>query len=108
MFGQAIVPAGLKNVIAIAAGRTHSAALEADGTVVVWGGESPEVRAVPPITKVVAISANGRHTLALQRDGTVSVWGQIGAGQNRVPRAVNHVIAIAAGNGYSLALTTNP
>ena len=108
IYGQAVVPAGLRNVISIAAGGIHSAALKADGGLVMWGGESPEVRSVPPTTRVVAIAANGRHTLALQSDGTVIAWGQGSAGQNLVPPALNDVIAIAAGNGHSLALTTNP
>jgi alpha-tubulin suppressor-like RCC1 family protein len=72
---------------------------------VVWGGDSTQTRALPPIARVVAIAANGRHTLALQRDGTVIAWGQNNAGQNQVPPSLNHVIAIAAGAGHSLALT---
>ena len=35
--GQADVPAGLTDVIAIAAGTSHSVALKSDGTVVAWG-----------------------------------------------------------------------
>jgi len=108
MFGQAMVPAGLNNVIAIAAGGVHSVALKADGNVVVWGGDSPAVRAVPPMAGVVAIAANGRITLALLRDGTVAAWGTNSADQDQVPPGLNHVIAIAAGNNQSLALTNSP
>ena len=35
--GQSDVPAGLSNVVAVAAGGQHSLALKADGTVVAWG-----------------------------------------------------------------------
>ena len=108
MFGQAMVPAGLNNVIAIAAGGVHSVALKADGNVVVWGGDSPAVRAVPPMAGVVAIAANGRVTLALLPDGTVAAWGTNSADQDQVPPGLNHVIAIAAGNNQSLALTNSP
>jgi hypothetical protein len=36
-FGQADVPLGLSNVVAIAAGAFHSFALRANGTVAGWG-----------------------------------------------------------------------
>ena len=36
-YGQASVPPGLGNVVAVAAGEYHSLALRADGAVVAWG-----------------------------------------------------------------------
>ncbi|HYV33071.1 MAG TPA: hypothetical protein VEO53_18430, partial [Candidatus Binatia bacterium] len=36
-YGQATVPGGLTNIVAITAGYLHSLALKADGTVVAWG-----------------------------------------------------------------------
>lgn len=70
--GAARVPAGLTNVVAIAAGTWCSLALKADGTVEAWGefttrgsfvSESPE----PPngLTGVTAIAAGEAHALAL-------------------------------------------
>lgn len=38
-WGQAEVPPGLTNVIAVAAGTKHSLALKADGTLVGWGSD---------------------------------------------------------------------
>jgi len=39
-FGVTNVPAGLTNVIAVAAGAVHSLALKSDGSVVTWGGRN--------------------------------------------------------------------
>ncbi len=36
-YGQSVVPVGLSNVVAIAAGAYHSLVLKADGGVVAWG-----------------------------------------------------------------------
>ncbi|MCL5095995.1 MAG: RCC1 domain-containing protein [Candidatus Omnitrophica bacterium] len=40
-YGQTNVPSGLSNVVAVAAGRTHSSALRSDGTVVGWPHDGP-------------------------------------------------------------------
>ena len=61
------VPMGLSNVIAIAAGFSHSVALKRDGTVVCWGKSSLEQCSVPAgLTGVIAIAAGGNQTLALK------------------------------------------
>jgi alpha-tubulin suppressor-like RCC1 family protein len=76
------------------------------------------------LSKVVAIAAGGEHALALLEDGTVKAWGsnqfgQLGTGSStgpekcagvacsRVPVTVTgleHVVAISAGAGWSMAL----
>jgi hypothetical protein len=56
-YGQAIVPAGLSNVVAVVAGVVHSVALKADGTVVVWGDNQYGETNVPAgLDNVVALS----------------------------------------------------
>lgn len=61
--GQSIVPAGLSNVVAIAAGGYSSAALRNDGTVLAWG----EFDDVPwGLDGVVAIGAGENHGLAVR------------------------------------------
>ena len=83
-WGQAMIPAGLSNVAAVACGGYHSLALQANGTVVAWGagtnntGTSPSYgQAIVPVglSNVVAIAAGTYHSLALKADGTVVVWG---------------------------------
>src|SRR5438477_6663255 len=71
------VPAGLEDVIAVAAGWTHSLALKKDGTVVAWGTRNYNVPMTVPgaLNGVVAIAAGLDHDLAVQEDGTVAAWG---------------------------------
>lgn len=71
---------------------------------------------VATITNIVAISATRDHSLALKSDGTVWGWGknevgQLGDGTTTNPRltpvqvsGLTGVIAIAAGDGFSVAL----
>ena len=64
--GQTNVPAGLTNVVAIAAGSFFSMALRANGTVVVWGSSSFGLTNVPAhLTNVIAIAAGGSSCLAV-------------------------------------------
>jgi uncharacterized repeat protein (TIGR01451 family) len=106
------VPAGLNDVVAIAAGLGHSLALKRDGTVVVWGDSRlGQLRVPAGLNDVVAIAAGGFHSLALKRDGTVVAWGGNAVGQLDVPAGLSNVTAIAAGLTHSLALvsdTTTP
>jgi alpha-tubulin suppressor-like RCC1 family protein len=122
------------DVISLAAGEHHSAALRADGTVWAWGSNShgqlgngeisPEGRAtpsqVPNLTGVTAIASGSLHTIALKADGTVWTWGdnqdgQLGAGTASAMPQVNpvqvpslkDVVYIAAGGGHSIAVDRN-
>jgi alpha-tubulin suppressor-like RCC1 family protein len=92
---------GLANVVALAAGRYHTCALKADGTVACFGKNSEAElgsaasgsQSVTPVTvsglgNAVAISAGGGYfTCALKADTTVACWGdnesgQLGTGQS--------------------------
>lgn len=128
---------GLPVIVAISAGYTHSLALDSSGEVWAWGtntyGElgdgssdsssSRPVR-VPGLTNIIAVSAGTSLSLALRRDGTVWCWGhgsngELGNGhdsqtdfnyRSNVPvQAVglNNAIAIAAGGGGGLAVTSD-
>jgi alpha-tubulin suppressor-like RCC1 family protein len=122
-----VAATGLNFVTAVAAGKRHSLALLANGTVEAWGynaygqlgdgtyESSDAPVAVEELSDVTAIAAGANHSLALLSDGSVMAWGanesgQLGDGTNEgseVPVAVKGltgVMAIAAGNEYSLAL----
>lgn len=117
---------GLSNVIQLAAGREHSVALLADGTVRAWGANtanqvgdgtggtvtSPTV--VPGVSDVKEVAA-GEHTLALRNDGRVYAWGlnadgQLGLGDTTARAApelipgIDDAVAVAAGRQHSLVL----
>lgn len=109
------IPAGLSNVIAIAAGDYHSLALTADGRVVSWGYYQPKSLWYPPyptsyatnvpttLSNVVAIAAGGGQSLAVKADGRVVAWGTM----TNVPANLSNVITVACTDDYCLALRTD-
>ena len=101
--GERDVPVGLTGVVAIAAGRYHSLALNTNGTVAAWG----DGWGMTDSTGVVAIAAGGEHSLALKTNGTVVAWGANWYGQTDVPVGLTGVVAIAAGDFHSMALKSN-
>jgi alpha-tubulin suppressor-like RCC1 family protein len=113
--GYNTLPLGLTNVVDVACGYEHSAALTADGRVVVWGYYSLSSTTAQPtdLTNAVAIAAGYDHDLALRRDGTVAAWGTdysyqgIRVGQATVPAGLSGVVAISGGGWFSLALKSD-
>lgn len=106
-YGQAIVPAGLSGVTAIAGGY-HSMALKNDGTLVAWGANGAGETDIPAgLSGVVAIAAGMGHSVALISDGTVVAWGLNDCGQTNVPAGLSGVTAIAAGLGHTVALKSD-
>src|ERR1043165_5070022 len=90
-----VLVSGLNNIIAIAAGREHSLALRADGTVYAWGANNAKqlgsisdsaatFKTTPQplgLGYSVAIAAGGDHSLAIDRSGTIYAWGSDSEGQ---------------------------
>jgi alpha-tubulin suppressor-like RCC1 family protein len=107
-YGQTTVPAGLSNVVAVAASADgdHSLALKADGTVVAWGDNSEGQCNIPAgLSGVVAITAGNINSYALKADGTVVGWGR--ADFIVVPSNVTGVAALAAGSQHAFAIKTD-
>jgi len=77
------LPAGLSNLVGIAAGTHHGLGLKNDSTVVAWAAGKtnrnvdPDFgQAIVPagLTNVVALACGYAHSVALRRDGTVACW----------------------------------
>jgi alpha-tubulin suppressor-like RCC1 family protein len=101
-------PCGMSNIMALASGQQHAAALIEGGTVIAWGNNDYGQTNVPAsITNVVAIACGSHHTLALKADGTVVAWGRDEAGETEVPDGLTNVVGIAAGGMHNLAMTNN-
>ena len=134
LFAQSTPELG-KNV-SISSGNGHVAALRSNGTVWCWGsnsngqlGNNTITDSLVPIqvtsltAGVNAISCGGFHTLALTSDGHVWAWGTNANGQlgdnsttdRHVPvqvtvsggSALANIVAIAAGNYFSVALKSD-
>lgn len=103
-----------------------SLAVKADGSLWAWGngylgnGVSEQRTtpvAVTAMTDTYAVAVGSSHTVAIKGNGTAWAWGQNSSGQlgngntttqaNPVPvqGLVDQVVAVAAGNSHSLALT---
>lgn len=114
-------PAGLSNVIAIAAGGAQNLAVKADGRVVAWG-YNPKVATtnVPSsLSNVISVACTDGYNLALRTDGTVVAWPAqtvsspfpptrfpVYPNNTNVPPGLSNVVAIAAGN-YAMALKSD-
>ena len=99
------VPANASNLVAVAAGGSHSLGLSQNGTVYAWGKNTDGQASVPPeATNVVAIAAGSDHSVALKGDGTVLAWGGNWSGQTNLPAGATNLVAVSAGWGHTLAL----
>lgn len=137
---------GFTNVVSVAAGFQHTLALCADGTVWAWGDNengidgggygqlgagyldgavstnSPVRSLITNGTVIVAIAAGNGFSLALDKTGLIWGWGGNGAGvigatptpnpdvYTNLPilvAGISNVIAIAAGDNHSVALTSD-
>jgi hypothetical protein len=110
-FAEVQPPAGLNDVVAVAAGGQHNLALRVNGTVVAWGRDNQGETQVPAgLSNVVAISAKN-HNVALRSNGSIVVWGHPDPIVTSVPPGLSDATAIAAGNSsgnsYTMALRSN-
>ena len=115
-YGQSIVPPvvasttaqGFVPVTQVTAGLYFTAALRADGSVVVWGSNINGQLDVPAdLGPVAKISAGRSHCMALLRNGSVRVWGGFTTNnENTLLAAVplDFAVDIAAGFRCNVAL----
>lgn len=104
-FGQTNVPAGLSNVVAIAAGGSHALALEQNGTVIAWGDNTYGETNVPVnLTNAMRIAAGDNHSIALENNGTVIAWGDNTYGESSIVSGLSKVKLIAGGDNFTLAV----
>ena len=126
---------GLSNAVAISACGSCNFALKRDGTVFGWGFNefglatgAPETNA--PLTwgsyvlegwssqglvtidgqvlsNVVSIASGSHMGLAIRNDGTINRWGGSIHDGLSVPTGLSNVIAIAVGQSFCIAITTN-
>jgi alpha-tubulin suppressor-like RCC1 family protein len=119
---------GLTNVVAIAAGEAHAMALQADGSLMVWGhhelGQTAQGEydfrsyALPltGLTNIAGIAAGSYHNMIVDSNGLLSAWGDNSSGQignnstldQPFPLNItNGVRSMSGGLSFSLALMTN-
>ena len=105
--GQTNVPAGLSNLVMVAAGTSHVLGLKRDGTVTAWGkyeyGANP-VQVPAGLTNVVGLAAGNSFSLALKNDGTVVAWWDYVTAVTNLPSGLTNVVAVAAGYDKAMAL----
>lgn len=103
--GDPTPPAGLKDVVSVAAGIYHGAALRKDGSVVAWGANLDSVVSkTNGKTGIRAISAAATQTVLLRTDSTVEVAGGKATTVDKVPVGLRGVVAISAGGRHVLAI----
>jgi alpha-tubulin suppressor-like RCC1 family protein len=110
---------GLSNAVALAAGLSHTCALQASGTVHCWGDNqygqlgdatltsSNTSVAVADLSDAVAIAAGDNHTCALESNGKVRCWGNNDFGQlgNGNTTGSSTGVTVANLNRMAVALT---
>lgn len=102
---QTNVPPNATNFMAIAAGSSHSIALQPGSQIVGWGNSiAGEILAPTEFTNCIAIAAGSSTSVGLRTNGTVLTWGQSSFGRTNVPPDLTNAVAIAAGYLHVLAL----
>ena len=105
--GAVVGPAGLANIVGIAAGEFHSLAIKSDCTVAAWG-KSDGGETTPPVglSGVSKVAAGSNFSLALKTDGTLVTWpsAEITNPIRTIPANTTQITSIAAGSSHALAL----
>jgi alpha-tubulin suppressor-like RCC1 family protein len=111
-YGQASVPAGISNVVAVAAGGRHNLVLKSDGAVVAWGYNNSNQTNVPAglggIEMIAAggtsRSGGGESSLAVKTNGQVAAWGYVQNAASNAPVNLTNAISGAVGEYHAVIL----
>lgn len=136
-FMQTVPAKVMDNVAAVSCGESHTAAVQADGSLWVWGRDyygqvgiggkvnaktqdhySYPIQTVPVkvMDNVAAVSCGVEYTAAVQTDGSLWMWGynisgQLGNGttkSSKVPvQTLDNVSAVSCGTFHTIALRTD-
>jgi hypothetical protein len=105
IYGQTDVPWPSDDFMEIAAGESHSLALDSSGTIWSWGSNMYGQCSVPePNSGFISFSGGGGHSLGVKADGSMWAWGDNLRGQCDVPEPATGFVAAAAGGEFSLGL----
>lgn len=117
-YGVCSIPAGLVNVVKIAAGWLHGIAVTSNGSVIVWGsyvftnpdgyntqilGPANSVSIIPPSCNIVAVAGGAGHSIMLLGSGKVTSWGLDNTyNQQSTPASIQ-----VGGRARATAISTN-
>jgi predicted lipoprotein with Yx(FWY)xxD motif len=119
VYGEGVPPAGLEDVVEVAAGGFTAVAVKADGSVAAWGAFSSDVPSGLSDVVQVDVASDVMYSpsgfgAALLGDGTVRAWGR---GISNVPTGLSSVVSVRCGvsvdfatfqaNGFGLALKSD-
>jgi hypothetical protein len=124
--GVPVILPDLENVIGIAAGASHYAAVTVSGRVATWGtskwgqlghgttNDEPRPRFIEGIYDAIAVSCGQQHTAILHQDGSVSTFGCVwyvghGDDDNHLARptklkTIHDAIAVSCGAHHTIVL----
>lgn len=108
-YGEGAVPAGLSNIVQIAAGGDHTCALKTDRTVVCWGAAAPACQAL--LVSCVTQMSGAGDTCQRPLGAVAECWRvHMHAGHPAatvVPTSLSGIVQIMAGSFHTCALRSN-
>ena len=82
---EVAVPSDLRAVVAVAAGDSHTCAVQADGRLVCGRNYSGQCTVPADLGAVAAVAAGNSHTSVLLADGSLACFGANSSGQCDIP-----------------------
>ena len=102
---NAAPPAGLRNVVEVAAGAAFFAARRGDGSLACWGNNTFGQCNVPAgIGPVISVDTGTTFTVAVRADGSLRAWGSNSQGETRVPRNFGPATRVRCGELHTMVL----